>query len=331
MAMPLTTNRNLAHLTWKVLFPRENMTEVEVLAAATSPPVVEATQARRKRWADEGPSAPLVATSTEERAKGAAEAGASEDAFCERWTKRQRYLRCLPLPLALILELPCFSGVHIFHLPLKTSQPSHQRKIDAVGGLPAQPASAPPVAPPPAVRTKESTASAPPAGCRDDTPEEGEVDPDPAGRVAIPTPSCVLLSDDDEKEEVPLVRRRGRGSLETGDQCAPTNEDIPWGTTTGALVSGGMSKDVAATDATAASEVPPAVAGVDPSAGAEPQAMEAIKEIPAAPRVLSTPMPPSTAAGEAGAVAATDAPVVPEDTLGGPPVAMEVNAPLANL
>ena len=49
--MLLTTDHNLAHPIGKVLFLKENMTEAEVLAAATSPPVVEATQARKKRWA----------------------------------------------------------------------------------------------------------------------------------------------------------------------------------------------------------------------------------------------------------------------------------------
>jgi hypothetical protein len=49
--MPLTTDHNLAHPTGKVLFLEENMTEAEVLAAATSPPVVEATQARKKHRA----------------------------------------------------------------------------------------------------------------------------------------------------------------------------------------------------------------------------------------------------------------------------------------
>ena len=46
--MPLTTDHNLVHLTGKVLFLGENMTEAEVLAAATSPQVVEITQARKK-------------------------------------------------------------------------------------------------------------------------------------------------------------------------------------------------------------------------------------------------------------------------------------------
>ena len=69
------------------------------------------------------------------------------------------------------------------------------------------------------------------ADCHDAVPEEGEVDPDPAGHVEIPTPGCILLMDDEEEEEVPLVRRRGGRSLEAGDatgsEAASAGQEVP--------------------------------------------------------------------------------------------------------
>jgi len=156
-------------------------------------------------------------------------------------------------------------------------------------------------------------------------------------RVAIPAASCVLLSDNNEEEEVPLVQWRGRHSLGT-----PASVDIPTGTTTEAPITGGMSMETAAADAAAVLEVPPACAGVDSSAGAEPSAMETgveapaatvrvVEEVPAAPRVLPAPAPPITAADEDSVAAPADALGVPEDIPEGPPVAMEVDTPPAPL
>ena len=131
--------------------------------------------------------------------------------------------------------------------------------------------------------------------------------------MAIPAASCVLLSDNDEEEKVPLVQRRGRNSLST-----PASVDIPTWTTTKAPITGGMSMEAAAADATALLEVPPACARVDSSAGAEPSAMETsvetpaatvlvVEEILAAPRVLSASAPPITSAGEDSVAALADA------------------------
>ena len=125
-------------------------------------------------------------TSEEGPSKDAAEAGGSGDAFCERWTKRRRYFRRLSLFLALILELACFFGVHVFYLPLRMRLSSHQWKPNTVGDSSAELALAPLVAPPSVARTRGSTVSEPLAVRHDNAPEEGEEDPDPAAARGNP-------------------------------------------------------------------------------------------------------------------------------------------------